>query len=124
MKKEEIGRINGVVHYRFGEYELLTGDSDDNITPVQGGNIMDIFQCLSDNFNQLKGKLYNLIESSIPDNKQQNAVKGLVKDFCNDVYYDTSQGIDSHLRHMGFHEPGEGRVNGSISRVVGIKEEE
>jgi len=41
---------------------------------------------LSDNLNRLKGKLYNLIESSISNEQQCNAVKGLIKDFCNSTY--------------------------------------
>ena len=41
---------------------------------------------VSNNFNRLKAKIYNLIEASIVDKKQQDAVKGLVKGFANDEY--------------------------------------
>lgn len=37
-------------------------------------------------FNRLKGKIYNLIEASVDDEKQQKALKGLVKGFANDEY--------------------------------------
>lgn len=41
---------------------------------------------VSRGFNILKGKLFNLIEASIKEEKQQIAVKGLIKDFSNDAY--------------------------------------
>jgi len=37
-------------------------------------------------FNRLKAKLYNLIEATITDKTQQEAVKGLIKGFSNDEY--------------------------------------
>lgn len=37
-------------------------------------------------FNRLKAKLYNLIEASVVDKKQQEAIKGLIKGFSNDEY--------------------------------------
>jgi hypothetical protein len=41
---------------------------------------------VSRGFNILKAKLYNLIEATIKEEKQQQAVKGLIKDFANDSY--------------------------------------
>lgn len=41
---------------------------------------------VSNSFNRLKAKIYNLIEASIPDKTQQAALKGLVKGFANDEY--------------------------------------
>lgn len=37
-------------------------------------------------FNRLKAKLFNLVEASVPDKTQQEALKGLVKGFANDEY--------------------------------------
>lgn len=37
-------------------------------------------------FNRLKGKLYNLIESTATNATQEKAMKGLVKGFANDEY--------------------------------------
>jgi len=41
---------------------------------------------VSFSFNRLKAKLYNLIEASINDREQSQAVKGLIRGFANDEY--------------------------------------
>lgn len=41
---------------------------------------------VSRGFNILKGKLFNLAESVITEQKQLEAFKGLIKDFANDSY--------------------------------------
>ena len=41
---------------------------------------------VSDGFNRLKAKIYNLIEATIIDKKQQEAVIGLIKGLANDEY--------------------------------------
>src|SRR3990167_5101645 len=37
-------------------------------------------------FNRLKAKCFNLIEASVVDKSQQEALKGLIKGFANDEY--------------------------------------
>lgn len=51
---------------------------------------------VSDSFNQLKGKLFNLIEASISDEKQASAIKGLIRGFANDSYSSCVQ----HMREV------------------------
>jgi hypothetical protein len=41
---------------------------------------------VSNNFNRLKAKVFNLIDASITDKQQATAVKGLIKGFANDEY--------------------------------------
>lgn len=41
---------------------------------------------VANNFNRLKAKIFNLIEASLPDKTQQEAMKGLVRGFANDEY--------------------------------------
>ena len=41
---------------------------------------------VSNGFNRLKAKLYNLVEASVVDQKQADAMKGLIKGFANDEF--------------------------------------
>lgn len=41
---------------------------------------------VSNNFNRLKAKVFNIIDASIIDKQQATAVKGLIKGFANDEY--------------------------------------
>lgn len=41
---------------------------------------------VSNNFNRLKAKIFNLVDASITDKQQATAVKGLIKGFANDEY--------------------------------------
>lgn len=41
---------------------------------------------VSNNFNRLKAKIFNLVDASIIDKQQATAVKGLIKGFANDEY--------------------------------------
>lgn len=45
-----------------------------------------IEQNVSDSFNKLKGELFNLIEATIVDEKQADAIKGLIRGFANNAY--------------------------------------
>jgi hypothetical protein len=57
--------------------------------PTQFGGIYSYYELernVSDGFNRLKGKIYNLIEATITDKEQQKAIVGLIKGFANDEY--------------------------------------
>lgn len=43
-------------------------------------------QSVSWGFNRLKAKLFNLVEASVVDKGQVEALKGLIKGFANDEY--------------------------------------
>lgn len=56
---------------------------------------------VSNSFNRLKGKLFNLIEATITDKQQCDAVKGLIKGFANDEYTDCATDMRYHAKDIG-----------------------
>lgn len=61
----------------------------------------EFYDILSAQFNQLKAKLYNVIEASSLNPQQLEAFKGLVKGFCNEHYKNSVDGVESFLRKIG-----------------------
>jgi len=57
---------------------------------------------VSTGFNRLKGKLYNLIEATITDKQQCEAIKGLIKGFSNDEYALTLENMRYDARGAKF----------------------
>ena len=51
-------------------------------------------------FNRFKAKLYNLIEASVTDKKQCEAVKGLIKGFANDEYINCIENMRYEARQQ------------------------
>lgn len=49
-------------------------------------NYWDLEKNVSNGFNRLKAKLYNLIEATIQSKEQKEAIKGLIKGFSNDEF--------------------------------------
>lgn len=70
--------------------------------PAISGTHYEYHGITSAQYNQLKAKLFNLIESVSTDKIQQEALKGLVKGFCNIAYTQTIEDLDSWMRNMGF----------------------
>lgn len=66
------------------------------------GSIYEYNDIVSAQFNQLKGKIFNLIEASITDKQQCEAVKGLIKGFCNDNYKNTVGDLGGLFTRLGF----------------------
>lgn len=62
---------------------------------------------VSTSFNRLKGKILNLIEASIPDKVQQEALKGLIKGFANDEYRNCQTDMQYYATLMKLIEKGE-----------------
>lgn len=52
-------------------------------------------------FNTLKARMMNLAETSAPETRQCNAVKGLMKDFLNEAYYGSLHMVDEILDQRG-----------------------
>lgn len=69
---------------------------------------------VSHGFNVFKGKLYNLVEASMPDKIQAEALKGLIKGFANDTYRNTVTDMRWYARNGGLIPEGDG------SSVVGL----
>ena len=61
----------------------------------------EFYDILSVHFNQLKGKLYNVIEASSSSKEQCEAQKGLIKGFCNNHFKNAVDDIESWLRKTG-----------------------
>ncbi len=64
---------------------------------------------LQQQFNQLRARLLNLAESSTRDKSQAEAMKGLMKDFCNQAYYACRDQMEAFARDKGIIQKGEGQ---------------
>lgn len=60
-------------------------------------------------FNRLKAKLFNLIEATIVDKTQMDAVKGLIKGFANDEYKLCTQNMRYTAQAAGYLDPRSGQ---------------
>lgn len=96
-----IGEINGVKHYQDGRYTFKGTDIE------YGGHLSNWFDSMSNDFNKLKGKLFNLVEATIPDAGQAAAIKGLIKGFCNDAFLETDDHMHAFLSELGFYGRGQ-----------------
>lgn len=72
-----------------------------NETWKVSGSIYEYKDIVSVQFNQLKAKLYNTIEAAITDKEQREAVKGLIRGFCNENYRNTIKDLRGLLNRMG-----------------------
>jgi hypothetical protein len=91
--------IGKTKHFRNGNYETRD-EKYQNV--ILKGNIYEFYDIVGAQYNQLKGKLYNMIESVGLTDKQERAVKGLIKDFCNAKYKYTVQDLEGWVNRMGF----------------------
>lgn len=69
----------------------------------------DIEDEVATSFNRLKAKMYNLIEASVIDKSQQEALKGLIKGFANDEYRTCIKNTIGIAKQAGFIDEGTGR---------------
>lgn len=84
--------LNGVTLFSEGRWQK--GEYE--------GGFGDFCNVVSDQYNKLKAQLYNLVESSVTDEKQREAMKGLIKGFCNEAYRETEKSIEYLFGEMGF----------------------
>lgn len=94
-QREVLVKINNTTHFRNGDYR------EEGTIAFEGANYEYLDIC-SAQFNQLKAKLFNLIEGTSVNEKQQNALKGLVKGFCNTAYNNTVGDLQGLMKRMGF----------------------
>ena len=97
-----IGEINGVKHYSNGSYVFEFKEQDKEGMKGRQGNIYLYKNLISSRFNQLKAKLFNLVETSTTSEIQAKAMKGLIKDFCNEQYRCTIGDMNFFVRDLGF----------------------
>jgi hypothetical protein len=82
----------------------------ENIVPVGVSfSYWGLENVVSNNFNRLKGKIFNLIEATIPDKTQAEAMKGLIKGFANDEFRSTVTDMRFHAEMAGLIKKDEGR---------------
>lgn len=60
--------------------------------------------CLNHTFQVLRARLLNLADSVGSDEEQRKAIKGLIKDFCNDAYYPLKEDIGKFLQDYGIED--------------------
>lgn len=89
-------KLNNTEHFSGGAYRK----QEENIGI--NGSIYEYHDIISVQFNQLKGKLFNLIEASAINRDQGDAMKGLVKGFCNYQYNNIIGDLENWIKNMGF----------------------
>jgi hypothetical protein len=99
MSKEKLVSIRNTTIYKDGSYEL-----NEDASPVMGGSVWEFNGIVSAQYNQLKGKLYNLVEASVTDEKQREALKGLIKGFCNTAFRNTADDLEHLMYRLGIIE--------------------
>lgn len=88
--------IGKTKHYSDGSYQFTDGDSGAN------GSVYEYYDIVGVQFNQLKAKLFNLVEASTIDEKQREAMKGLIKDFCNNQFKNVVGDLEGWIKRLGF----------------------
>lgn len=110
MSKQQEGNVKDIkpiftigetTHYNDGHYtvEEKVGNGS-NIKIV--GSIYEYGDIVSVQFNQLKAKLFNIVDGIFVADSQKKALKGLIKGFCNDNYWNTIGDIEGWLERIGF----------------------
>lgn len=66
---------------------------------------------VSNSFNRAKGKIFNLIEATIIDEKQSSAVKGLIKGFMSEEYSGCLRAMRSHAVEAEYITEVEGKLS-------------
>ena len=89
-----------LIVYKNGEYHEETIDQGVGAWGMTG-SIYEYSGIISAQYNQLKAKLFNTIEASIIEKEQREAVKGLIKGFCNEQYRNTIKDVKGLLIRMG-----------------------
>lgn len=67
----------------------------------------DLEAVVSNSFNRLKAKVYNLIEASVIVKAQQDAMKGLIRGFANDEFRNCLGDLRYYARLAKFLAEGE-----------------
>lgn len=104
-----LAKIGKTTIYKGGTYV----EEDEQLKTV--GSVTEYYDIVSVQFNQLKAKIFNLIEASIPNEKQQRALNGLIKEFCNTAYRQTTDDISGLMKRLGFLEENHNVVCGSLA---------
>lgn len=69
-----------------------------------GGKVYEYIDITSVQFNQLKAKLFNLVEASVTDEKQREAMKGLIRGFCNHHFKAIIGDLGGLMHRMGLQD--------------------
>lgn len=96
MDKEILYQIDNIKVFKNGDYRVSDGDFGIS------GSVFENTRIISSQFNQLKAKLFNLIEASYSDKEQKEAMKGMIKGFCNEAFMNTKIDIRGLFERLGF----------------------
>ena len=78
-------------------------------TPLDcGHNPMAYEYIINDKMSVLRARLLNLADSITGNDSQRTAIKGLMKDFCNDAYYPLLREMRVYLTNLKILDPGSG----------------
>ena len=91
VKDKVLYSVRNTVMYEDGHFEF--GGTQSSVAEYWG--------IASTQFNQLKAKLFNLIEGAVPDERQQTALKRLIRGFCNDNFRLLADDMQDFLFRMG-----------------------
>jgi hypothetical protein len=64
---------------------------------------------LREKMNTLRARLLNLADSITDNVERRKAMKGLIRDFCNNAYYPILREIESYLRYFKVLDEGSGQ---------------
>jgi hypothetical protein len=100
-ERKVLVKARGTEIFDNGDYRYEMSDSEGiNVVPIEG-SVYEFYDIVSAQFNQLKAKLFNLIEASSPDKTQQEAVKGLIRGFCNEHYKNSVGDLAGLMERIG-----------------------
>lgn len=66
-----------------------------------------IEDAVAHSLNRLKGQIFNLIEASVPEERQQEALKGLIRGFANEEFRRCVVDMRDQAREAGLLPKGE-----------------
>lgn len=102
--KEDARTINVYKDYSYEHIE------DGN--PTMEGVVYGYSDLVSKHFNQLKAQLFNLAETSTSDKEQRDAMKGLIRNFCNEAFQNTLHSLDFEFELLGLRPRGSTQMQG------------
>lgn len=104
MSKDGKGAVKAVVDLTFeskGDKVLVNGEE------IKKYNNEAYMWMTREKFGRLRARLLNLIDGAFAQPNQAKAMKGLVKDFCNDAYYDLIRDLQDFAVEFGIKDPNE-----------------
>ena len=90
--------------FNIDNYRRREEDGDKEVVGGKGGNIFVYKEQTHNHFDMLRGKIFNLLEASITDEKQCEALKGLIRGFSNEAEGKISDNVGYFLECIGLYD--------------------